>query len=80
MMTRTWPYGTTKHATITDVDSERTQSGKLVEFAIAVDSEGEGWVLLGRLCWEGEIKKGDVGVLVFTKGGPTGGYWKFKKE
>lgn len=70
MITRTWPYGTQKR-------------GEVIFFEppiLAVKDENkEGYILhSGRFAETFAI--GDKGTLTFMKGGPTGGYWDFKKD
>lgn len=66
---RTWPYGTTR-------------KGKVVETSanaqLVIDENGLGHILVGG-AGDATGKVGDTGVLRFTKGGPTGGYWKFHR-
>lgn len=75
MTGRTWPYGTTRKATVEEVIKER----KCV-FMVLTDETGEGHLLMdGPGQYEG-LHGGDTGTLTFTQGGPLGGYWRFEKE
>lgn len=68
LKTRTWPYGTTKQVQVL-VAHQRV--------VMLRDKEREGYVLL----WpnlETMPTEGDYGVITFTEGGPTGGYWKYE--
>lgn len=73
MLSRTWAYGTTKRAKI--LDRFETRGG--FELLIAIDSDNEGHVLFGT---HSSGEKGDEGRIVFTQGGPAGGYWKFHAD
>lgn len=66
----TYPYGATRKATILETHEF---------FHVAVDELGEGHVLLGFDAYDETAQANDKGILTFTKGGPTGGYWKFTK-
>lgn len=67
--TKTWPYGSTRGAKVLGVS---------VTAQVVMDESGEGHILcLGA--HDPEAVAGDQGKLTFTEGGPTGGYWKFKK-
>jgi hypothetical protein len=70
MKTRTWPYGTTRTAKVIEAGTQVNP----VE-----DSENEGHVLMNG-AQDDTAKVGDTGKLIFTKGGPTGGFWKFTKD
>lgn len=43
------------------------------------DEDGEGHIL-ARGAEDETAEVGDLGTLTFTEGGPTGGYWKFRKD
>jgi len=64
---KTWPYGTKRKAEIKQV------AGPVMT---AVDELGEGHVLVGVVRGKNP-KPGEKGELVFTKGGITGGYWRW---
>jgi len=70
--TKTWPYGTTR---LGKVESITLVYG----WHIVKDDQNEGHILTGG-ARDASAKVGDKGTLTFTKGGPTGGYWKFKKD
>jgi hypothetical protein len=57
--------------------------GKVIEINGGVflieDQNNEGHVLAFGAC-DPDSKEGDEGTLTFTKGGPTGGYWKFERD
>lgn len=80
MTTKTWPFGTTRKAVVVTARwrpeglDHRASTGQLLK-----DELGEMHVCVGTECADFTAKDGDEGVLTFTKGGPTGGYWKFKK-
>jgi hypothetical protein len=44
------------------------------------DEKGEGHILLGDSAGDATAKEGDKGTITFTRGGPLGGYWQFKKD
>jgi len=76
MLTRTWPYGTVKHCDVIDVIREP-------KFTLLIchaddDPSNEAHVCIYRPD-DVTAEKGDRGRLVFTRGGPTGGYWKFSR-
>lgn len=70
MKTRTWPYGTTRFAKV-------IETGR--QFTMLEDDKGEGHVLING-AQDDTAEVGDTGILTFTKGGPTGGYWKFTRD
>lgn len=74
MKTRTWPYGTTRKGTLENIVRGRDGTAHVV-----LDDHNEGHVLVAG-AQDKSAKEGDTGTLTFTKGGPTGGYWKFKKD
>jgi hypothetical protein len=80
MKTVTYPYGTQRKATVIETNwrpeglNPRACAGTYL-----VDEKGEGHISLGDVGCD-DVKKGDVGTLTFTKGGPTGGYWRFSKH
>ncbi len=67
---RTWLYGTTRRAKLL----ESRRSG----VQVVVDELKEGHVLVFG-AGDKTAQQGDSGILTFTKGGPTGGFWKFTK-
>jgi hypothetical protein len=69
MIPKTWPYGTQRTGTLIDIV-------KGVQFV--KDDQNEIHVLMTG-AGDMDTKVGDKGTLTFTQGGPTGGYWKFKK-
>lgn len=81
MITSTYPYGTTRRATVLKTSwrpaglNPRAPSGQLL-----MDEVGEGHICVGDTCADPTAKVGDKGTLTFTQGGPTGGYWKFVKD
>lgn len=80
MITRTWPYGTQRRGKVQIAKwrpkgiPDHVSSGQLI-----IDDRGEGHVCVGD-AGDPEAMDGDAGVLTFTKGGPTGGYWKFERD
>lgn len=80
LIPKTWPYGTTRRAVVKIANwrpeglDPRASTGQLLE-----DELGEMHVCVGAEAADFSAKDGDAGVLTFTKGGPTGGYWKFAK-
>lgn len=71
MLTRTWPYGTTKPVQILSVSV--TRFARIVTCA-ELDGDREGFVLMGGS--HDQAKEG--GTIVFCQGGPTGGYWRYE--
>ena len=76
VQTKTWPYGTTLRGTVfvAKITSQHSKTAQLV-----IDERNEGHVLVGNAA-DFSAVQGDDGTLTFTKGGPTGGYWKFIKD
>jgi hypothetical protein len=80
MIKVTYAYGTTRKAKVLKTNwrpkglPDKAPSGMLL-----VDEFKEGHVCVGE-CGDMTAKEGDTGTLTFTKGGPTGGYWKFTKD
>ena len=76
VQTKTWPYGTTLRGVVfvARITSQHSKSAQLI-----IDKTNEGHVLIGSAA-DFTAKDGDEGTLTFTKGGPTGGYWKFVKD
>lgn len=67
---KTWPYGTTRRATVLTTT---------VNIQTLRDDKEENHLLV-RGAGDFTAKSGDTGTLTFTKGGLTGGYWKFVKD
>lgn len=69
MKTKTWPYGTEYKAEVMTVNK--------MLMAVHCPEIDEGFMLIGH-----GIKKlpkeGEIGKIIFTKGGPTGGYWQWQ--
>jgi hypothetical protein len=76
-----WPYGTTRRGQVCIANwrphglNPKTSSGQLIR-----DEFGEMHICVSESCADFSAKEGDEGTLTFTKDGPTGGYWKFKKD
>lgn len=78
MKTSTWPYGTKKHGTI--VQASRMPGGfNLLFLDSSQDGKTEGFFLVfdHDHAEASKAKPGDKGVITFTRGGPTGGYWNY---
>lgn len=76
MLERTWAYGTTRLAKV--LSREKASLGdKIVDVLVIEDDHNEGHILLGT---SSIGEPGDVGSIVFMRGGPNGGYWHFEKE
>lgn len=80
MKTQTWPYGTKKHGTV--IQASRVQGGFNVLFVESVGNKTEGFFLVfdRNHAESSKAKAGDKGVITFTRGGPTGGYWDYSGE
>ncbi len=80
MITRTWPYGTTRRATVLKSNwrppgiPDDVGGGQLLK-----DDQGEMHLCIGN-CGDQTAPVGATGTLTFTPGGPTGGYWKFQRD
>lgn len=79
MLTRTWPYGTVKRGRVLRVDDTTTHTILTVEEIDPTAGDKGGFILIDRR-GDAIAKPGDMGTMVFTKGGPTGGYWKFTPD
>ena len=66
---RTWPYGTTRTGKVLS-DEPSLQ--------VVLDDQGEAHILVGNARDPSAVVD-DRGVLTFTRGGLTGGFWKFEK-
>jgi hypothetical protein len=75
MKTKTWPYGTTRKATVMSI----IRGHKGIQMHIVSDNTGEGHILVNGANDE-TAKIGSTGTLTFSQGGPTGGFWKFRKD
>ena len=69
VLQRTWPYGTTRTGTVLS-DEPALQ--------VVLDDQGEAHILVGN-ARDPNAAVDDRGVLTFTLGGATGGFWKFEK-
>ncbi len=78
MKTRTWKYGSTLRGKVIEGGILNSPSHVKWQAHLIQDQNGEGHVLING-AFDPEAKEGDEGTLTFTKGGPTGGYWKFQK-
>jgi len=70
MTTKTWPYGTQRRGEILYVDG----------YFLAVKDDCKEGHILGWTGHDKNLKVGDRGLLTFTQGGPTGGFWRFEKD
>ena len=69
-----WPYGTRKYVTVINVDNIGA-----VKFLFLGERDGDqGFVLMSEQDFEQEV--GEYGVITFSPGGATGGYWDYKKD
>jgi hypothetical protein len=78
MNKRTWPYGTKKNGTV--IQASRVQGGFNLLFMESGENKTEGFFLVfdRNHAEAGNAKPGDKGIITFTKGGQTGGYWDYK--
>jgi len=78
MNKKTWPYGTKKHGTV--IQASRVQGGFNLLFMQSGENKTEGFFLVfdHDHVEASKARAGDKGVITFTKGGPTGGYWDYK--
>jgi len=81
MLYRTFPYGTRRRVRVISVDHSREATIIACQDDIELNSIS-GQVLEGYVCMyePGTVsaKVGDRAILVFSKGGPTGGFWDYK--
>lgn len=68
MEERIIPFGTTHNVTV--------DSASVMMIVVIADEINEGFVLTGH-GMEVLPKKDDKGTIVFERGGPLGGYWKY---
>lgn len=80
MKTQTWPYGTKKHGTV--IQASRVQGGFNILLMESGESKTEAFFLVldHNHAEASNAKIGDKGVITFTQGGPTGGYWDYKSD
>ena len=76
---KTWPYGTKRRGTVQSIDYYEQQL-RCRPIQLILDDQNEGHVLVGAVACDTTAKAGYVGTLVFTEGGPTGGFWKFTAD
>ena len=74
MLEMTWPYGTKRKAKVLEARTAKMR-GAPISVIVCEDENGEGHILAGTD--SEECKAGDYGFVVFTNGGPKGGYWRF---
>jgi hypothetical protein len=72
--TRTWAYGTIKNVSVVHVG----RAGVLTVVGLADCESLEGFLLLMQR-HAPEPAVGDLGTITFRRGGPTGGYWDFRR-
>lgn len=85
MLARTWPYGTRKRVLVIGITEMYLRpEGPKCPVVTAVDSDAtvadadrEGYFLFGE---EAKPAYGAEVTIVFTQGGPQGGYWKIEEE
>ena len=68
MIVRTWQYGTRKTGVVCTWHQTKRDSVVLV-----TGDDGEGYILIGERT---PVDAHQRVVIEFTRGGPTGGYWK----
>lgn len=78
MTPRTWEYGTRLSVVVADVIPGASMSG-VICFDVNDELRKEAFLLLQRSDSPTPPKDARA-VIVFTQGGPTGGYWKFEHE
>jgi hypothetical protein len=71
MITKTWPYGTKRRGKVVAIEGPL----QCIE-----GEDREGYIQQINFSGDPSAKEGDWGTLTFTKGGPTGGFWKFAKD
>lgn len=69
MQQKTWPYGTEIKVEVLSADKNL--------IAVRGIEIKEGFFLMGHGV-KNLPAKGDQGKIIFTKGGPTGGYWQWQ--
>jgi hypothetical protein len=72
---KTWKYGTWKPCVVIERIASKRQ--------VALICEADGEPRQAHACFyrpedAPEARAGDRGVLVFTRGGPTGGFWRWE--
>lgn len=81
---KSWPYGAVKSAEIVIIERVRIHRGYEAVIAgcaelLADGSRGEGFIIAGDTDLA-ELAVGDRGTITFRPGGPTGGYWDFRRD
>jgi len=81
MHTRTWPFGTTKPVIVLERKAARHKGHPievlLVKEIVTELKPNEAFVLIQKPTGIGD--PGDRGIIIFTEGGPSGGYWEFTR-
>ena len=77
MKSRTWPYGTEKKVRV--INKERLANGLLL-ILVETDPPKEGHVCIydDQHLEAKAAQPNEKGIITFTKGGPTGGYWDYR--
>ncbi len=78
MTTRTWPFGFALQASVVTV-FPGGHSPETPKCTLLKDNLGEGHVLMG-ITHDIPPVKGKTVKMVFTEGGPNGGYFKITEE
>ena len=77
MNTRTWPYGTRRVCKVLEDNPRVVREGKApVSILVVEDDANEAHIIIDG-ARDVAIAANATGEIVFTKGGPMGGYWKF---
>lgn len=72
MIRQTWPYGTRIPVTIRNIEEGDSFVGIVCQ---EIGNEKQAFVLLQRMD-ETDVEVNQHRTIVFTRGGPAGGYWK----
>lgn len=78
MTTKNWPFGFTLRASVVTVFPGGT-SPETPKCTLLIDDLREGHVLMG-ITHDIAPQKGKTVKMVFTEGGPNGGYFKITEE
>jgi hypothetical protein len=78
MHLRTWPYGTKYEVRVLRKDSAIVDGKRVHVTALSNLELNEAFVLIEDQ--ENPANVGEFGVITFTRGGPTGGHWKYEPK
>jgi hypothetical protein len=75
---KSWPYGTQRRAEVIYVRKHHSYRSAVGAMVALADDQGDAHIIFASA--DEALSAGDRGVLTFTQGGPSGGYWAFRKD